>query len=110
MPVEKLTSEDQGGVVEQTFYDHADDRVAVQYTQDVQPVLDLVSAKRLHKVKAIDGLGYQIGEIPYTVAMEYARIRGIEPWTKLVYRPEYHDEMRKLCMMNPALNPSGKAV
>jgi hypothetical protein len=110
MPVEKLTSDKKGGVTEEFLYDHTDDVVGVRWTQDVEPVLKEVSAKRLHGVKAVDGLGYLIGEIPEAVAIKYANFRGISPWTDLIYKPEYADEMRKLCMMNPAFNPSGKAV
>ena len=110
MAVEKLTKDVANGVTEEFLYDHADDTVGVRHTQDVEGILKDVAAKRLIGVKPIDGMGYLIGEIPYTVAIEYARLRGISPWTKLIYSPEYHDEMRKLCMMNPAFNPSGKAV
>lgn len=110
MAVEKLTTDVANGVTEEFHYDHTDDTVGVKYSQDVEGVLKAVAAKRLEGVKPIDGMGYLIGEIPYTVAIEYAKQRGIHPWTKLIYQPEYHDEMRKLCMMNPALNPSGKAV
>jgi hypothetical protein len=110
MAVEKLTKDVANGVTEEFLYDHTDGTVGVRHSQDVEGVLKHVAYKRLEGVKPIDGMGYLIGEIPYTVAIEYAKLRGISPWTKLVYSPEYHDEMRKLCMMNPAFNPSGKAV
>lgn len=110
MAVEKLTQDDQNGVREEFLYDHIDNTVGVRHSQDVEGIIKQVAAKRIEGVKAIDGLGYLIGEIPVAVAIEYANFRGISPWTKLIYRPEYADEMRKLCMMNPAFNPSGKAV
>jgi hypothetical protein len=109
MAVEKLTKDISNDVTEEFFYDHADGRVVVQHKQDDTAIRDHVARQRLHGTRCVEGLGYLIGEIPVTVVMEYAKQRGI-PWEKLAYRPEYADEMRKLCMMNPALNPSGKSV
>lgn len=108
MPVEKLTSDDAGGVTEEFHFDHADGTVAVTHKQDDSAIRKYIADMRLAGAKYVDGMGYEIATLPIALCELYGTQRGLpRGW---YYRDEYNDEMRKLIALASDFNPHGKSM
>ena len=108
MPVEKLTSDTNGAVVEEFHFDHADQTVSVTQTQDDAPVRKYVDEQRLAGGKYVEGMGWEIATLPEALCVQYGTSRGLpNGW---YFRPEFNDELRKLIALAPVFNPHGKRM
>ena len=108
MAVEKIVSDDKGGVEEAFHFDHADQNVAVTQKQDDDPVRNYIAEKRLSGARCVEGMGYEIATLPVALCELYGTQRGLpQNW---YYRPEYNDELRKLILLASDFNPHGKSM
>ena len=83
----------EGDVRVRWYGDDATNEVTIERTQDPTQTIEMVAAVNADGAPTIDGLGKPIGEIPVTLAMEWAGNRGI-PWEKLLYSNDYDAELR----------------
>lgn len=83
-----------GGVTERIGYDAGENRVVVQRSQDVTPIMDAVAKANLHGTTEVEGLGRLVAEVPIALAMQFCENRGI-PWAKFLYGNEYDAEFRR---------------
>lgn len=81
---------DEGGVRITWHADH-DNKVVVQRSQDVEPVLDMVAAVNAEGVRSTDGIGRPVVEMPIALAIAWCDERGI-PWEKFLYTRDYDAE------------------
>ena len=79
-------------------YSETDDGLALHYTQDVEPLLDLNKAKQNagRSYYAADPDMWKVASIPIVVQYEWMRRYGIPDVTK----PEYQPLIRKLLNSN----------
>lgn len=92
----------QGDIRVRWFSDDATGEVTVEYHQDAQSAIDLVSAINSEGAPTIDGLGKPVVEVPVAAAMEWAKKRGI-PWEKLLYSNEYDAEFKRFAQEHSRL-------
>lgn len=72
-----------------------DTEATVRQFMDVEPVIERVARQRA-ETGGRCALGYNVGSVPYPVAMHYARTRGIEV-SDLLFNPAYGSELVALC-------------
>lgn len=89
-----IREEWQGDVRVRWHYDGASDDVHVDYWQDPQAAVDLVSTVNAQGAPTQDGLGKPLVEVPVVVAMQFCERRGI-PWERFLYSNEYDTEFRR---------------
>lgn len=94
--------EHREGDVTVRWFDHNDGNVTVEHSQDAQSALDFVAAENAEGPRVIDGLGAPIAMVVDTIAMDYARERGIA-WEKFLYSREYEPEFRRFLKVYPRL-------
>lgn len=89
-----IREEWQGDVRVRHLHDASSDTFHVDYWQDNQATVDLVSTINAQGAPTIDGLGKPLVEIPVVVAMQFCERRGI-PWEKFLYSNEYDTEFKR---------------
>lgn len=100
-----LTTDVAEGVTETFEYDDSTDTVTVRRTQEVDPILDHVAAK----ASITNGKGqtfWHVAETPITVAIEWAKQRGI-PWKEFCYTNRYQAEWNRMILEQTKLSPTG---
>lgn len=92
----KLIGEDwTSGVRERWYENTADNSITIEHAQDLAPVLKKVADINSEGAPTVDGLGHATMELPYVIAMEYCRARGIDV-NKFIYSREYDGEFKRL--------------
>jgi len=71
-----------------------DDTIGIKREQDIEAVVDNVSAANANGVQTIDGVGRPVIEMPLVLAMDWCEKRGI-PWEKFLYSNEYDAEWKR---------------
>ena len=61
---------------ERYVYDEIEDKLHVERTQDVEPVLEQVKIEK-ENIREIPGLGYKVGTIPAIIVQQYCNEVGI---------------------------------
>jgi hypothetical protein len=89
-------------------HDSADNRIIIEKQQDIEAVLDNVSAANANGITTHDGVGRPVIEMPLVLAMEWCAQRGI-PWEKFMYSNEYDDEWKRFAAEHSKLKYEAKA-
>lgn len=90
----RIYTDVSGGITETIRFDEGDNRIVVNRSEDVTPVLDAVAKANSHGTTEMPGLGRLVMEVPITLAILFCDDRGI-PWEKFLYGNEYDDEFKR---------------
>jgi len=83
------------GAVEHFEYDHAEDKVLIHRTADVQPVIDRNKELANHSDGKHPELGWHAASIPIDVAYKWLVEHGVSVWKK-----EHWPQVRRLLNSN----------
>lgn len=92
----------EGDVRVTWHHDRSDNRIAIKREQDIQAVVDNVSAVNANGVQTVDGMGRPVIEMPVVLAMDWCEKRGI-PWEKFLYSNEYDAEWKRFAQEHSKL-------
>ena len=90
----RIYTDVSGGITETIRFDEGDNRIIVNRSEDVTPVIDAVAKANAHGTTEMPGLGRLVMEVPITLAILFCDDRGI-PWEKFLYGNEYDDEFKR---------------
>ena len=63
-------------IVERYHYDESGDKLIIERTQDVSPVLQQIKLER-ETIKEVPGLGFKVGTIPGIIIEQYMKEHGV---------------------------------